>query len=137
MAAPGISGFSHPYQSIDPCADSTGSAGFVGFWLRPGYIIRVPPRRLSHGWAGVVRPWMVLPAWAARRPPPQSSISRHRGFFTGEARLLSAGALWAGAIARWSNSAVADPPSAMVEHKCFINPGRKHSSKFTLVSAKS
>jgi hypothetical protein len=108
MATPGISGFSHPCQPIDPCTDSTGSAGFVGFWLRLGYIIRVPPpppRSLSHGWAGIVRPWMVLPAWAARQPPPQTSISRHWGFFTGEARLLNAGALWAGAIARWSNSA--------------------------------
>jgi hypothetical protein len=139
MATPGISGFSHPCQPIDPCTDSTGSAGFVGFWLRLGYITRVPPppRSLSHGWAVIVRPWMVLPAWAARQPPPQSSISRHWGFFTGEARLQNAGALWAGAIARWSNSAAADPPSAMAEHKRFINPGRKHSSKFTLVYAKS
>jgi hypothetical protein len=40
MAAPGISGFSHPCQPIDPCADSTGSVGFVGFWLCPGYISR-------------------------------------------------------------------------------------------------
>jgi hypothetical protein len=77
----------------------------------------------------------------ARHCWPMSTLPLHRGeslrVIAGGPLSCSRGwlgtrALWVGEIARRSNSAAADPPPAVVELRCFINPGKKPSSKSLL-----